>query len=140
MNGIHIDIRYLSYFLIAAGWSTFFSLFNTRGIRGYRNLGILACFILLIVMLVKVPLTSALATWCTMGVSGGLVYILYELLARAKASSEAGKPKISFSHIIYGNIMWPVMIPEAIEYILANLGILKAPSAQKVKQPEKEAK
>ena len=127
MSDIHISIRYLIYFLIAVGWTTLFSMSNTRGIRGYRNLGILACCILLIVMLFRVQFTSAVATWCVLGVSGGLVYIAYELLARIRASQSEQKPKVSFGHVIYGNLMWPVMVPEAVEYILAELGILKAP-------------
>jgi hypothetical protein len=126
MSDIHISTRYLIYFLIATGWTTLFSMSNTPGIRGYRNLGILAAYILLIVMLIRVPFTSALVTWCTLGVSGGLVYIAYELLVRIRASEKEEKPRVSFGHVIYGNLMWPVMVPEAVEYILAELGILKA--------------
>jgi len=127
MSDIHISIRYLIFFLIAVGWTTLFSLSHTRGIRGYRNLGILACYILLIVMLFPVPFTSALLTWCALGVGGGLVYIAYELLGRARASEREQKSKVSFGHFIYGNLMWPVMVPEAVEYILADMGILKTP-------------
>ena len=141
MSDIHISIRYLIYFLIAVGWTTLFSMSNTRGIRGYRNFGILACYILLIVMLVRVPFTSALLTWCVLGVSGGLVYIAYELLTRARASESEKKPKVSFGHVIYGNLMWPVMVPEAVEYILADMGILKSPPtpSQPVKKDETPA-
>jgi sugar phosphate permease len=141
MSDIHISIRYLIYFLIAVGWTTLFSMSNTRGIRGYRNCGILACYILLIVMLFRVPFTSALVTWCILGVGGGLVYIAYEMLARVRASESEKKPKVSFGHVIYGNLMWPVMVPEAVEYILADIGILKAPPTppQPVKKDETPA-
>ncbi len=140
MSDIHISIHYLIYFLIAVGWTTLFSMSNTPGIRGYRNLGILACYILLIVMLFRVPFTSALVTWCILGVGGGLVYIAYELLVRARASQSEKKPKVSFGHVIFGNLMWPVMVPEAVEYILAELGLLKAPpTPEPVKKDETPA-
>jgi len=138
MSGTHVDIRYLIYFLVAVGWTTFFSFFNTRSIRGFRNFGILACYILLIVMLFRVHFTTALLTWCVLGVGGGLVYIAYELLARACTSKTDEKPKVSFAHIITGNLMWPIMVPEAVEYIFADLGVLKAPKAPSVKQPSQK--
>jgi hypothetical protein len=141
MNDIHVNTRYLIYFLSALSWTMLFSMSNTRGIRGYRNFGILACYILLIVMLFRIPFKSALVTWCILGVSGGLVYIAYELIARARAKASEEKPSVSFGHVIYGNLMWPVMVPEAVEYILADLGILKAPPTprQPIKKDETPA-
>ena len=136
MSDTHVDIRYLIYFLVAVGWTTFFSFFNTRSIRGFRNFGILACYILLVVMLFRVHFTAALLTWCVLGVGGGLVYIAYELLARARTSKTDKKPKVSFAHVITGNLMWPIMVPEAVEYILADLGVLKAPSVTQPSQKD----
>lgn len=126
MSDIHISTRYLIYFLIAVGWTTLFSMSNKFWVRGYRQLGILVCYVLLVVMLFRVPFASALATWCLLGVSGGLVYVGYDLLVRARTRQGEKKPKVSFSHVIYGNLIWPIMVPEAVEYILAELGILKA--------------
>jgi hypothetical protein len=126
MSDIHIEVRYLIYLLIAVGWTTFFSLFNKPALRGWRNHGILACYVLLVVMFFRVHFLSALVTWCIMGVAGGLAYIAYELFARARAHGSEEKPTVSLTHIVYGFLAWPIMVPEAIEYILTELGILKA--------------
>ncbi len=38
----HIHVPFAIALLIAVGWTTLFSLTNKPGIRGFRNLGILA--------------------------------------------------------------------------------------------------
>src|SRR5690606_5467282 len=67
----------ISWLLILAGgtlWTTFFSLFNTPSIRGWRNLGWLACYLIGLAMFVSVPWRIALATWALAGIVSGLVY------------------------------------------------------------------
>ena len=47
----YIHIPFAAALLIAVGWTTVFSLTNKPGIRGFRNLGILASYILVLVFL-----------------------------------------------------------------------------------------
>lgn len=126
----YISIKWLIILVCGAGWTTFFSFFNTPGVRGYRNLGILGCYILGIIMMAALPWRIALATWTFVGVASGLLYVLYDSYAflAAKDKTEASRPRLST--IVHGLFAWPVMLPEAIEYWLADLGILKATPIQ----------
>ena len=58
------DARWLIYLLVASGWTTFFSMFNTPGIRGWRNIGFLATYITGIAMFFRISVLSAAGTWC----------------------------------------------------------------------------
>ena len=120
----YIDARYAIYLLIATVWATVFSLTIRQPLRGCRNLGILAPYILFIVMLFRLPFLTALRTWCLFGIAGGLMYIFYELLVRWRTKDAGEKPRVSPVALLHGPLVWPVMIPEAIENSLAELGLL----------------
>jgi len=100
---------------------------NKFPVRGLRNLGILACYIIGIWMFFVAGFKAAAATWVMFGLIGGALYFMHDLVVRAKAKPEEEKPSISLGHFIFGQIAWPVMAPEAIEYVLAELGVLKTP-------------
>ena len=112
---------------IAVAWTIFFSLFNTPGIRGYRNLGWMGCYLTLVIMLFRIPFTAVLVTWAVFGVFGGLIYIVYEVISILRTPRGENRPSVSFSHVLHGLLAWPIMIPEAIEYTAAELGLLPAP-------------
>lgn len=134
MDSIPIDKRHAIYLLIAVGWTTFFSMTTKRPVRGFRNIGILACYILAIVMFIRLRFIAALVTWCIFGIAAGVIYSLYELVAYARNKSPDKKLGLSFSHFIHGPLAWPIMIPEAIEYLLADVGVLRAqPTTQNTK-------
>ncbi len=113
--------------LIAAGWTTLFSLTNKPAVRGFRNLGLLASYISAVVFPFVAGWCSALVTWAVFGVAGGLLYIAWEMLERRHAGPGRQDPGISLSPLIHGLFLWPIMVPEAVEYALADLGILRAP-------------
>lgn len=106
-------------------WTIAFSLTNNIPIRNFRNLGILACYIVGVVMFFKIGFKKGLATWVLFGLVSGLLYIGYEIVVRVKATSTAEKPSVSLSHLALGQIAWPIMGPEAIEYSLVEMGILR---------------
>lgn len=126
MDPIPIDKQHAIYLLIAVGWTTLFSLTNKQPVRGLRNLGILACYLLAVVMLVRLRFVAALVTWCVFGVAAGVIYSFYQLVSYARDQSPDKQLGLSFSHFIHGPLAWPIMIPEAIEYLLADLGVLRA--------------
>jgi hypothetical protein len=113
--------------LIAVAWTTLFSLASTPGVRGWRNVGILGSYVLALVFLFIAGWRSALATWAVFGISGGVVYILWEILQRLRAPADWEKPGISLSPLVHGLLAWPIMVPEAVEHALAEAGILPPP-------------
>jgi hypothetical protein len=120
----YISLPFVVALSIALVWTTLFSLTTKPGVRGLRNLGILAAYILPLVFLFVAGWLSALMTWAVFGVAGGLLYILWEVLQRVRTPAGAEKPPVSPSHLVAGLLAWPIMVPEAIEDSLAELGIL----------------
>ncbi len=113
--------------LLALTWTTLFSLSSTPGIRGFRNLGILACYGLMFVFLFMAGWQAALGTWAVFGVLGGVLYIGWEILQRLRIAAGEEQPALSLSPLVHGLFAWPIMVPEAVEYVLAELGLLKGP-------------
>ena len=111
----------------AAVWTIFFSMFNAPGIRGWRNLGWLACYITGLGMAFALPWRSSLATWVILGLSSGLFYFAYECYGYLRSRTPDAKPRLTT--IVHGLFLWPIMLPEAVEYWLTDLGILKAPAS-----------
>ncbi len=130
-----ISLRWLIILLCAAGWTTFFSMFNTPGIRGYRNFGMLACFVIGPIMLFALPWKVAVATWCLIGAASGVLYFFWELYVHWNAKAEEQVPWPGPSTILNGLYLWPIMLPEAVEYWLADLGIRGTGAAPKPIEP-----
>ena len=121
-----ISVKWLLILACASIWTIFFSMFSTPRIRGWRNLGWLMCFIIGVIMLFALPWRSALVTWAVAAVFSGLVYFAYESFAylRARDKARAAMPSpITVAHALF---VWPIMLPEAIEYFLADIGVLKS--------------
>jgi len=118
-----IDKKWLLYLAIPALWTIFFSLFDKPGIRGWRNIGWLACYVVGLAMLWNVGWRRACSTWLMIGLATGLLYYIYQ------AWSLRGEPdpvaKAQLTTIVYGAAAWPIMLPEVIEYSLVDAGILK---------------
>jgi hypothetical protein len=127
-----ISLKWLLVLAGAAAWTVFFSLFNNPGVRGWRNLGWIACYLLGLAMAVVLPWRAALVTWSLAGLTSGLVYFAYELFAYIQSPAPDAKPRAGT--LLNGLFLWPIMLPEAIEYWLADLGILKAVSPTPPKQ------
>ncbi len=123
----YIHIPFAVALLIAVGWTTLFSLTNKRGIRGFRNLGILASYLLVLVFLFVAGWKAALVTWAVFGVAGGVIYVCWEILQQLRTAAGEPKPGVSLSPLVHGLFAWPIMVPEAVEYALAELGILRTP-------------
>jgi hypothetical protein len=123
----YLHIPFAIALLIAVGWTTMFSFTNNPGIRGFRNLGILASYLLVIVFLFLAGWRAVLVTWAMFGVAGGVIYICWEILQRLRTAAGQEKPGVGLSPLVHGLFAWPIMMPEAIEYVLAELGVLRAP-------------
>ncbi len=135
-----ISTTWLLMLGIAAGWTIFFSMFNTPGVRGWRNFGWLACFFLGVAMIFVLPWRIACATWATAGLFSGLVYFAYEIFVYAKAQDKTELSRPNPVTVLHGLAMWPIMLPEAIEYLLAEIGILKAPELPQMERVQASAR
>lgn len=128
-----VNLEWLAILGVAAAWTIFFSCFNRPGIRGWRNLGWLACYIAGLVMLFVLPWRSSLATWAIPGLGSGLLYFAYELFGYLRERNADAKPRPGT--IFNGLLLWPIMLPEVVEYWLADLGVLKPAKAPPPEQP-----
>jgi hypothetical protein len=120
-----VNVFWLGLLAAAAGWTTLFSMFNRPHIRGWRNVGILAGYGLGVAMFFALPWKQALGTWATMGVLGGGLYVLYELVAHLRLAEKSADSRPRLGPLLHGLFLWPIMLPEAVEYLLAELGVLK---------------
>ena len=123
-----IDGRWLAYLAIPAAWTIFFSTFNTPGIRGWRYLGWLACYLVGIAMFASIGWRHAGMTWVAVGLATGALYYTYDRWTTR--GHEDPQAHARLSTIIHGVVAWPIMLPEVIEYTLAEAGVLKAGRAE----------
>ena len=122
-----IDGRWLTFLAMPAAWTIFFSLFNTPGIRGWRSLGWLSCYLVGIAMFFSIGWRRAGTTWLAVGLATGALYYAYDWWAtRGQKDPEA---HAHLSTILHGVAAWPIMLPEVIEYSLAEAGVLKSDAA-----------
>jgi hypothetical protein len=125
-----MDLFWLGVLAATAGWTLFFSLFNRPQIRGWRNLGVLVGYVLGIAMFTISPWRQSLATWAAMGLLAGTFYLIYELIAYLRLTEKTPDARPKLQLLVHALLLWPVMLPEALEYLLAELGVLKpAPKA-----------
>ena len=94
-------------------------------LRGFRLMGVAAAYATGAWMAWALPPVVALTTWCVFAAVGGVGAFAYELWARRHYgnTSRASRPLI----LLQGFLLWPALIPEAIEGVLVDAGVL-APS------------
>ena len=91
-------------------------------LRSIRTMGIVAAYGLGLWMVFDLPLVVALATWCVFASFGGIAVLLYELWARHRYAGTGRAPRPFI--LVQGFLLWPGMIPDAIEGVLIDLGVL----------------
>jgi len=106
-------------------WTVFFACAISAKRRGYRNVGIVTLIIVGLVAPFIVGFTPAAVTWMAIGLAGGMLYFVWELWSYYSEGRRIGEPFPRLGVIIHGLVLWPIMIPEAIEYFGAALKILK---------------
>ena len=126
MTIYHVDILW-GLMLLGVGLFTTCVLVFNPVLHSMRVMGIGAAYALGLWMLIVLPLRDALTTWFVFALFGGIVAFTYELWARRRfaATGRAPRPLV----LLRGFILWPTMIPEAIEGMLIDLGVL-APSGR----------
>ncbi len=126
---------FLLFLSICSAVSIFCSLFNTLSIRRFRNLAFLAIYIGTAASFFIVDWKSVFVGWSIFGVSTGILYYAYELYSTAKSKEEL-RQWSQPSTIIHGLFIWPIMLPEVIEYSLADFGVLKPSKVLQLEEKE----
>jgi hypothetical protein len=116
-----IDIMWASVLFGITLFTACFVVVN-RAMSGMRTMGLISSYLVGAWMLYALPWRVALTTWAVFAALGGAALLLYELWARRRygGTGRANRPLV----LLQGFLMWPVMIPDALEQIVVDAGIL----------------
>ena len=92
-------------------------------LKSVRVMGIATAYAIGAWMALTLPWRVALATWCLFAAFGGAVALAYELWARWRYRGSGRKPRPLI--LLQGFILWPTMVPEAVEGVLIDAGVLE---------------
>ena len=120
-----VNTFWLSLLAGSAVLSSVCGLSNNRRVRLIRALAWLSGYCLGIAMLVALPWRSAGATWLVMAAAGSGLYLVYELHGFLVPGTDGERNLPRLATVVGGVFAWPIMVPEAVEYLLAELGVLK---------------
>jgi hypothetical protein len=93
-----------------------------RAMGGLRTVGLVMTYGVGLGMLLTLPLEEAVVTWCVFAAAGGLVVFAYELWARRRYAGTGRVPRPLI--LLRGFLLWPAMLPEAIEGMVVDAGLL----------------
>jgi hypothetical protein len=92
-------------------------------LKSVRVMGIATAYAIAGWMALTLEWRVALATWCLFAAFGGLVALAYELWARWRYRGTGRRPRPLI--LLQGFILWPTMVPEAVEGVLIDAGVLE---------------
>ena len=92
-------------------------------LKSVRVMGIATAYAIGAWMALTLTWRVALATWCLFAAFGGAVALAYELWARWRYRGSGRKPRPLV--LLQGFILWPTMVPEAVEGVLIDAGVLE---------------
>lgn len=136
----YIDILWALMLLGVALWTGCCLVFNPV-LKSIRVMGIGTAYAVGLWMFIALDWKVALATWCIFAAFGGAVALVYELWARHRyrGSGRSDRPLV----LLQGFILWPTMVPEAVEGVMIDAGILepswRAPHAAPPRQQQQTA-
>lgn len=117
----YVDILWALMLLGVALWTSCCLVFNPI-LKSVRVMGIGVAYAILAWMLITLPWVNAVVTWCIFATVGGTIAFAYELWARYhyRGTGRASRPLV----LLQGFVLWPTMIPEALEGVLVDAGVL----------------
>jgi hypothetical protein len=117
----YVDIMW-AFMLFGTALFTSCLVVVNRAMRGLRAFGLLMAYGVGAWMLVALPGRVAMVTWCVFAAAGGLGVFGYELWARRHYAGTGREPRPLI--LLQGFLLWPAMLPEAIEGMLVDAGLL----------------
>ncbi len=91
-------------------------------LRGVRTMGMVTAYLIGAWMAYVLPWMVAVTTWCVFAATGGVVVFAYELWARRHYQGTGRLPRPLV--LLQGFLLWPGMIPDVVEGVLVDAGIL----------------
>ncbi|MBI3792933.1 MAG: hypothetical protein HY275_18915 [Gemmatimonadetes bacterium] len=118
----HVDIMW-GMVLLGIGLFTGCCVVFNPVLRGFRLMGLVLCYAVAAWMAYDLAWLTAVVTWSVFAVAGGAIAFAYELWARRHyaGTGRAARPLV----LVQGFVLWPAMIPDAIEGILVDVGVLQ---------------
>lgn len=122
MTVLNFNLLWGVMLLGVAIWTTCCLVFNPV-LRGFGIMGVVTAYAIGVWMLIVLPLRVALTTWCVFAAFGGAISLGYELWARHHyaGTGRANRPLV----LLQGFVLWPTMIPHALEGMLVDAGLLQ---------------
>lgn len=117
----HVDILWAMMLLGIALFTGCCVVFNPV-LRAVRVIGVATSYAVGAYMAWDLPWVVALTTWCVFAAAGGGIAFAYELWARHRhaGTSRRNRPLV----LLQGFLLWPTMIPDAVEGVLVDFGVL----------------
>ncbi len=132
----YVDLLWGLMLLGVALWTGCCLVFNPV-LKSIRVMGIGSAYAIGAWMLYVLPWKVALVTWCLFAAVGGAVAMLYELWARRRYEGTGRLPRPLV--LIQGFLLWPTMVPAAVEGVLIDAGVLE-PSWREGASPRTETR
>lgn len=60
-----------------------------------------------------------------MGLLAGISYLTHQLAAYLRLTEKTSDARPKLEVLVHALLLWPIMLPEVFEYLLAELGVLK---------------
>lgn len=117
----YVDVLWALMLFGVALWTSCCLVFNPV-LRSIRIGGLVVAYGVLAWMLITLPLAVAIATWCIFAAFGGALSLAYELWARHHYRDRGRPPRPLV--LVQGFLLWPSMIPDALEGVLVDAGVL----------------
>jgi len=131
----YVDILWGLMLLGVALWTTCCLVFNPV-LKSIKVMGIVVAYGVGLWMAITLPWLSALVTWCLFAAFGGAIAFGYELWARYRYAGSGRVPRPLI--LVQGFVLWPIMIPDAIEGMLVDAGVLQPSGGARCAAPARE--
>ncbi len=118
----YVDILWALMLLGVALWTGCCLVFNPV-LKAVRIMGIAVAYGVGLWMLITLDWKVAVVTWCLFAAFGGMVSFAYELWARHRYAGKGRTPRPLV--MLQGFILWPTMVPDAVEGVLVDAGVLE---------------
>lgn len=93
-----------------------------RAMHQMRIMGLVTTYGVGAWMFIDLPWKLAAVTWCVFAACGGAMVAAYELWARYRYAGTGRKPRPLI--LLQGFVLWPAMLPDAVEAMVVEAGIL----------------
>ena len=123
---MNISIPLAITLVLAQTWTIAFSMTNRFPLRGNRNIGLLGCYISPVIFVFTSGFKNVAVTWLAFALLGAIIYTAWDIFQNTRANNLDEKRKIGLGSFTSAPFAWPIMIPEAIEYFLSEIGVLKS--------------